>query len=341
MGFILHCSGAAGGCSEIKDRLVRLAKYLEAELITIEDLEDAALGGGPVPPVSGQDEQVLHDELEAEIGQLNSTSTREAVKAVLGKLASSEDRFFREAMLPVIRKQAGLSIPVLRKGLRDGAARAPDERGSLIFAWKTRPFGEVMSKLSAALLERNAAKPDLFNMGTARVRLVTNPETSRVETEVLDREAFRQVINAFTTWFIPHDTGPEYISCPNDVAENLVSDPALSLPTLRGLAHTPFFDAAGNLVTAPGYHADSRIYLQLRPGLNVPQVSLQPAALEVQRALELLMGNAYVDFPFEKGVATAAKAHILVMTLQPFARELIQGATPIYMIIKLERGVED
>lgn len=46
-GFILHCSGATGGCCD-KDRLEHLMNYLADEIITIDDLKDESLGGGEI-----------------------------------------------------------------------------------------------------------------------------------------------------------------------------------------------------------------------------------------------------------------------------------------------------
>ena len=46
-GFVLHCSGATNGCSDL-DRLQMLKGYLEAGLVKVEDLQNPDYGGGPI-----------------------------------------------------------------------------------------------------------------------------------------------------------------------------------------------------------------------------------------------------------------------------------------------------
>lgn len=47
-GFVLYCSGGTDGCCDL-DRLQHLKRYLEAGLITLDDLQNPEFGGGPVP----------------------------------------------------------------------------------------------------------------------------------------------------------------------------------------------------------------------------------------------------------------------------------------------------
>lgn len=175
-------------------------------------------------------------------------------------------------------------------------------------------------------------------MSTAMVRLVTNRETDLLEFQILDKEALRQEINDFTTWGIRNEWGTNYIPCPKDVAEHLINDPSLALPPARSIADTPFFDKDGNLVTTTGYHRSSRIYLQPRPGFQMPAIPSQPTRSDVERALNRLMGDVFGDFPFEHRVSLSSRAHLLTMLLQSFVRELIRGPTPIYGIVKPQAG---
>lgn len=55
-GFALHCSGGTDGCCDL-DRLQHLKRYLEAGLITLDDLQNREFGGGP-QPARGQRERV-------------------------------------------------------------------------------------------------------------------------------------------------------------------------------------------------------------------------------------------------------------------------------------------
>src|SRR5439155_4169739 len=71
------------------------------------------------------------------------------------------------------------------------------------------------------------------------------------------------------------------------------------------------------------------------PGnLKIAAIPDRPDPVRLAEAVDLI-STVVADFPF---VAEADKAHALAMMLQPFARDLIAGPTPLYLIEKPSPG---
>ena len=60
-----------------------------------------------------------------------------------------------------------------------------------------------------------------------------------------------------------------------------------------------------------------------------------PTPDQVQQACALVLDDMLVDFPFE---SDSDRAHTLALFLLPFARELIDGPTPLHLIGKPKAG---
>ncbi|GAG17382.1 unnamed protein product, partial [marine sediment metagenome] len=70
-------------------------------------------------------------------------------------------------------------------------------------------------------------------------------------------------------------------------------------------------------------------------GLVVPAVTAKPTRDDVAQATDLLWCELMGDFPF---IGDAEKAHAMALALQPFARDLIDGCTPLYLFEKPAPG---
>jgi hypothetical protein len=84
----------------------------------------------------------------------------------------------------------------------------------------------------------------------------------------------------------------------------------------------------GSLIDHPGYHPGARLWYWPAAGLVIPSVSARPTPEEVKQARDLLLVEAFGDFPF---VGDASKAHALAATLLPFVRQMIDGPTPLHL----------
>ncbi len=67
----------------------------------------------------------------------------------------------------------------------------------------------------------------------------------------------------------------------------------------------------------------------------MPPIPDRPSADQIHRARDLFIGDLLGDFPF---VDEADKANVLALYLLPFARELIDGPTPLHLIEKPSPG---
>jgi hypothetical protein len=101
------------------------------------------------------------------------------------------------------------------------------------------------------------------------------------------------------------------------------------LPPLADILTAPVFLPDGRLLAAPGYDAESGFLLALDGLAGVH------ADFTIAEARALLLDELLVDFPFAD---EGSRAHAVAMLLQPFARPLIQGPTPLYLIEAPRKG---
>ena len=198
----------------------------------------------------------------------------------------------------------------------------------------------MVAGVEQLLVEANDVDPRIFRMGGALVRLIQDQVTGTPLMEPVSREMMRQEISELSTWGRWEGRDEKFIWCPGEVADHLLSDPELTLPPLAGIVDAPFFDQDANLVTKAGYHAESFTYYHPRPGFEVPAVSASPSPDEIAKAKTLLLDEIDGDFPFADGTpaSRSSKAHAIALKLEPFARQMIKGVTPIYLIQKPTPG---
>jgi hypothetical protein len=111
------------------------------------------------------------------------------------------------------------------------------------------------------------------------------------------------------------------IEPPDSLVRDILATPDMPLPVLNRIVQAPVF----------GHHAGSRAYYSPRPGFKVPTVSAQPSEAEIDEAVSLIRDDLLVDFPF---TGDPERANAIALMLLPFARELIDGATPLHLFEK-------
>lgn len=123
---------------------------------------------------------------------------------------------------------------------------------------------------------------------------------------------------------------------PRDVVANVLAAGSehWGFQRLDRIVTTPVFASDGSLRTDPGYHGPSHSYYMPPEGLQVPKVSKSPSKKDVRKATELL-AEVFRDFEF---VDQADRTHAWAMLLQPFAREMIRGGTPLYGVEAPKQG---
>lgn len=144
--------------------------------------------------------------------------------------------------------------------------------------------------------------------------------------------SFSEWIAARSVWEKTTAKGAKVPVNPPETAVKSVeaaADLLTAVPSLEGVARVPFFSPSAVIVRRTGYHAESRLWYQETPGLVVPEVSSVPSDEEIRDAVKWLTVELLGDFPFATSGDLAAA---LALILQPFARALIDGPTPLYVI---------
>jgi putative DNA primase/helicase len=96
----------------------------------------------------------------------------------------------------------------------------------------------------------------------------------------------------------------------------------------------PLFATDGTLLFRTGYSATAKLYLDINDDFDLAPVPEKPLVEDVKFAKETI-DDLLGDFPF---ISDAERTHAVVAMLQPFARELISGPTPLLLIDKPTPG---
>jgi len=122
---------------------------------------------------------------------------------------------------------------------------------------------------------------------------------------------------------------------PLEVARNVLATPDPDLPVLRRIVEVPVFTSDGTLVDARGFHEEAGVYLAPPAGFEVPAVLTRPTVAHLAEARRLIEDELLGDFPF---VSPADRAHAVALLILPFARDLIDGPTPLHVVDKPTPG---
>ncbi|MAG63524.1 hypothetical protein CMO84_08390 [Candidatus Woesearchaeota archaeon] len=183
-----------------------------------------------------------------------------------------------------------------------------------------------------ALTQRNHPER-LFLQGGAPVRLeVDQQDIPRLRE--LSPERTRHELARAARWFVPeHPQGQpawrRLVLPPSAVVTDVLATPTLPFPPLTRLVEVPVFAPDGTLQTTPGHHPASQTYYQPPTGFVLPVVPDQPTPADLDRARSLLCDDLLGEFPF---TSDAEQANAIALLLLPFARDLIDGPTPLHLI---------
>lgn len=186
-------------------------------------------------------------------------------------------------------------------------------------------------RLSWAAINAKNDPPILFDSAVGLARVEENQTTGNLELVPCSSIAIRNVLSRAATWHVmkTRKGGIVRETCfpSKALAEDLTVDPNPPLPFLRRIAEAPFFTHNGALHIKPGYSkASMSIYID--SGCKVSIVPETPTGDDLTKARELL-DELLFDFPF---ASDAEKANAIALALLPFAREMIDGPTPVHLI---------
>jgi hypothetical protein len=189
-----------------------------------------------------------------------------------------------------------------------------------------RQTRDIRYDAEQVLLAANAHEPFLFVRAARPVRiLMANSEPHIGE---VDAVVMYDLLAKHANWVYRTDDGDDNVSPPRDVPRMLVATPSPTLPWLDGLVTAPVFDAAGDIISRPGFHRPSGVWYHQPAGFVVPPVPDAPTQAEIDAARSLLLDELLVDFPF---VSAPDRAHAVAALILPFVRRLVFGPTPVHL----------
>ncbi|MBI1292946.1 hypothetical protein GC173_17180 [bacterium] len=121
------------------------------------------------------------------------------------------------------------------------------------------------------------------------------------------------------------------------VPDDLVEDALLAtdlVPPLEAVVYSPIVSRSGRLIIAQGYHPEDRVFLDSDLGASMPAIPERPTGSEVEAAVGLLE-ETVCDFPFSD---RPSLVHFMAAVLTIVARQLIEGPTPLFIIVAPSPG---
>jgi putative DNA primase/helicase len=190
----------------------------------------------------------------------------------------------------------------------------------------------VITKLAWDAL-RNANQPPYLFRRAGSIYRIERDEKKGLILRWLSPDRARYELARAAQWVKTKTVGQQTVEAdakpPMDVVKDLLATPNPPLPILNRITQVPVFAANGKLQTTVGYHPAAKIYYSPAAGLIVPAVPMSPTAQDVENARNLIVNELFCDFPF---LRDADRAHAVALFLLPFARDLIDGATPMHLI---------
>jgi hypothetical protein len=311
---------------EVQAEEQELTRYLESKGATVWLIR--------IPPVDGLKKTGLDDYL-FHGGNLNDLIAK-AVKAdsadailarTIGDLARmSIDQYARERSAAA--KQLGISVGVLDRMVKAAASRFRHKSdGAQLPAIETKDVAErtIIAQGWNALVKANDP-PRFFNFAAGiPVRIAPSVKPSDdgcLVTQDLTEKTIRYELAHSAEWL--KDSAPTLV--PRDIAAGCLAAPTYPLPPLRRIVRIPIF-TKNKLLIKPGYDPDSQLYLAAQFDLPYT-VDNKPSRETIKKATDIL-SDLLVDFPFSD---VGSKANAIAAMIEPFAREQIDGCTPIYQV---------
>jgi RepB DNA-primase from phage plasmid len=184
-----------------------------------------------------------------------------------------------------------------------------------------------------AALQTMNTPPMIFRHGDVPGRIEQDDDGALLVRE-LTAARLRHHLARSATWIIKKGESVKPVAPPEVVCEDLLATPDPPLPRLRRIVEMPVLGRDGAVIAGPGYDAASGVYVAQAPDLGVFAVPATPTAEHLAVA-SAVIGELLVDFPF---AGPADRAGAVALLLTPFARDLIDGPTPLFLIDKPAPG---
>lgn len=180
-----------------------------------------------------------------------------------------------------------------------------------------------------AMLAANTP-PSVF-VRSGLITRITEDENGRPVVSTMNENDLKHTLERAANFFTRRLTANGVIDTSGGVPAVIVKDvmsypshPAL--PPLVGVVTAPVFSPNGDLVTEPGYNRAAKVFYY-RDGMGIGDTT--PTPENIARAKSLIFDDLLIDFKF---VDRASFANAVSLILLPFARPLIPGSCPLYLV---------
>jgi len=175
-------------------------------------------------------------------------------------------------------------------------------------------------------LMMNNDPPWLFRQAGRMVHLVEDEGV--VSLRGVDDSFLRFCLARSANWYKMEKEEKIRALPPAFVVADMMAAPNPPLPKLDRLIEYPSFAPDGTIHLKKGYSKSTRCLTTLSEGLVIPDVPSSPSPEDVVKACQYI-DELFCDFPF---VGDSERAMAFSLLILPFARELISGQVPIYLI---------
>lgn len=208
--------------------------------------------------------------------------------------------------------------------------QAADNRPRIVV---NRQMHEVSQDAVGALVARNAVSPVVFKTGGNLARISREADgagNDLVMIKVYNHGGLRGHLGRSAVWVRAGADADADVPPPREVVDDLLGNADIfGLPILQHVVHCPTFAQDGSLHDRPGYSAMTQSWYEPRGSLDLGELPLAPTDDDIHSAVQLLLYDYLVDFPFE---GEADRTHALALLLLPFVRAMIQGPTPMHLV---------
>lgn len=159
--------------------------------------------------------------------------------------------------------------------------------------------------------------PQLFVMGSTVAQLVDDGTL-----KPFDTDAWLYFVSKRVDFLTQTKAGPRITSPPHHAMRMVPTATAPRLPVLDGIVHTPYLDAAGDVIAVDGYNVRTRLVLR-NTDVRMPDIPESPSRAQLAAAVQVLTDEWLGDFPF---VGESAKANMVALLLTLTGREFFDLA---------------
>lgn len=296
--------------------------------------------------------------IKAAIDALPPKDQAPDVAPVVEMLARLDNAVDREMLLDALKRATGVSIVTLRQDVRDRRRAVGDgaeegwvtdkTTGYRTFVYAGEPDHRLARAGIVATMEKanaNANEP-VFSLNLGQVMGLCR-HRGRAGFQPLTARQFQSALFKVCSFAQHRDGGDLIHSIPDAdicgvVLEGVEPDELPATPTIR---RAPTMARNGEILDRDGWFRDLGVLVDLGD-LMPPKVPEKPTQDEIAAARDLILIDMLGDFPFDDGdhdgavgESEASRANAVGMVLTQFARDLFDGPSPLFTIVKPSPGV--